>query len=333
MVEHTDQANRDTDEMGQLHVIADDSADRRLADRLVRAGLSVAQVSPHSLGGPVRGMVYVAAGTRVPDVDVPGIIRAGAHLWILPPFPEQPLALATGGVVSIAPARRRDGVHLSQPILDAVGSSSIPARPLRILYRDRIAGGVSTSLAESAEGEMLAGAMPRVSNLHGQLVVTSLMLGTASAQTDLDDVALAVRALESWCTASEAVPAAMSDLPRQQASPVITIERDAQLVVLALALALDLDIMGDLPHTHDDHPVVLATIRQVVEQVCAVLGKQANEDVFSHGCEWLLLHGVLLDMPIDEGAPVHTDSAAMREVIQKWQLLPRLRRLSRMPLQ
>lgn len=332
-VEHAGQVNRDTDEMGPLQVIVDDAADRRLADRLVRAGMPVAQISLQALEAPVRGIVYVAAGIRVADVDVRDIVRSGAHLWILPPFPEQSLALATGGEVSIAPAGRRDGVHLSRPILDVVGSSGIPGRPLRILYRDRIAGGISTSLAESVEGEMLAGAMPRMSNLHGQLVVSSLMVGTASAQTDLDDVAIFARALAGWCGADETVPAGDSAGPQQQISVDITDEHDAQLVLLALVLGL----APIQPDTSGSTTISHAKIRSVFERVAALLGETPSEQTLADGLRWLHDHGVFRDVPA--GAPdtpddpMRVDHSKVREFVQMWQLQPRLRRLSRMPLQ
>lgn len=320
--------NGNTGEMGPLHVIVDDAADRRLADRLVRAGLPVAQVSPQSLGDPEGGTVYVTTGIRAWGVDVQGVVRTGAHLWILPPFREQPLALATGGAVSIAPAGRRDGVHLSRPVLDVVGSSGIPARPLRILYRDRIAGGASISLAESADGEMLAGAMPRASNLHGQIVVSSLMLGTASAQTDLDDVAIFVRALTGWCVAGEAVAAGEPAVPQQQVSTPVTDEHDAQLVLLALALAL----AATQPDVRDPTTVSLAAVQHVFERIGARLGETANEQSFAAGWTWLHDHGVLFDAPAGASEAMHLDPAKLRELIQMWQLQPRLRRLSRVPL-
>jgi len=318
--------NGNTSEVGQIQVIVDDAADRRLADRLVRAGLPVASVSRHALGGPVRGTVYLATGIRASDVDVRGIARAGAHLWLLPPFPELPLTLATGGVVTFAPAGRRAGVYLSRPIVEAVDSSVIPARPLRILYRERIAGGASTILAESTDGEMLVGAMPRASNLHGQIVISALLLGTASAQTDFDDVAILVRALVGWCRADEAVPAGEPAATQHQVSTAVASDHDARLVLLALALAL----AAAQRNASEVTTVPRAAVQHVFERMSALLGETSSEQTLASGWSWLYDHGVLLDATA--GAAAHVDPAKMREFVRMWQLQPRLRRLSRVPL-
>src|SRR5258708_26274223 len=99
------------------------------------------------------------------------------------------------------------------------------------------------------------------------MVVSSLMLGTASAQTDLDDVAPLARALLGWCSAGEAVAAGGPNSTQQQVTPAVTSDHDAQLVLLALALAAAQSDAGEAT------TMTLAGIQPVFERVVALLGE------------------------------------------------------------
>ena len=148
---------------------------------------------------------------------LPGSPQHGSVSWdgeaqretgscLIPPWPA---AIATIGAtaVGIAAVERRGAVRLSPALADDPPGQVGALTPLKILYREQLLGAFRTVLAESEYGEALLATLPRASNRHGYIVVSSLQLSVASAQTHYEDVARLLEYLLIWC-ATHAEPAA-----------------------------------------------------------------------------------------------------------------------------
>ncbi|HEX6798420.1 MAG TPA: hypothetical protein VF116_11985 [Ktedonobacterales bacterium] len=317
-----------------LCVVAYGVTDRRTAGRLARAGLATDVVEPAALAAPRAGTVYLVPADRVGAEVVCEAASLGAHMCLMPPWSAAADALP-GGVGALAPAQNRSGIRLAPALEQARPSGTArnaPARALRILYREQLVGALGQPLAQTATGEVLLAAMPRASNRHGQVVATTLLVGTPSAQTDLEDVVVVLRGLLGWL---ERMPLdrASAGTRRQEGAtaggcqgpdPVVGDERWAQIALLALALALPGALDGD------DETVALgsderAAVRTAFDALARRLGQPAAEEVFERGVRELRSLGVVGEV---SGATfVSVRPPALRAYLDRWQLAARLRRL------
>lgn len=315
--------------MDQLTMISDNAAERRMADRLARAGIPVVSCPPSALAQSEAGHLYLVTAERAAGARIDKVVAEGAHVCLIPPWPEGNSALA-GQRVAVTPATHRDPIQLQAPLRKALGSAEELLRPLRILYREYLPGLAAGSLAQSSAGELVLASLPRLSNLHGVLVVTTLMLGHPSAQTDPGDVAILLRALHRWMSDQVVDQTAVSASGAVPPQPEPERDRDARLVLLALALALpelsqSTGVTGRLA-------VAPEVVRHHFEHLAVSLGTRAESRAFDSGWEWLRSAGVLVagtgDSPLGSArAAAQVSALDAFEYLQRWQLNPRLRRL------
>ena len=316
----------------QIRIVAESAAERRMADRLSRAGLTLAVVPPAALAQSApQGALYILTAERAAGTDLPSALRAGMHVWLIPPWPA--ISSNVGGhQITLTPAMTRDLVHLARAVVESLPAGQGFGHGLRILYRERLAISGALSLAESGAGELFVAALPRASNLYGLLLVTTLMVGTASAQTDLDDLTLLVRAIASWClTQQDSAPGTS----RQEVSPPepdVANEMHAQRVLLALMLSAPR--LRQATAVRPQSAATPSDIRHRFEEIGHLLGADCDESAFAVGWDWLQSRAVILDRGEPNAASgateanVVVDVAAAQRYIQLWQLDPWMRRLS-----
>jgi hypothetical protein len=311
-----------------LCVVGYGAADRRMAERLARAGLYPEVVEPEALASPQVGALYLMPADCVSAEVVRVTASQGAHVCLMPPWPDAVDALP-GGVGALAPAQDRSGVRLT-PALEQAWTSgtmaSTPVRALRILYRDQLVGAVAQALAETATGEMLLAAMPRTSNRQGQVVATTLLVSTPSAQTLLGDVAVMLRLVLDWL---RRVPVdrdpAVGSLGGATGASKHLDERWPQIALLALALALPGMLASDedtVAVTSDELAVICATFGSLERR----LGQSAPEAALEQSWTTLQALGIVAPIAATTGRCT-VRPALVREYLGRWQLLARMRRL------
>jgi hypothetical protein len=319
--------------MGNVAVVADDTAERQIAARLGRADHAVVAVAASALGHPDVGCLYVITAERATSLPLANVLHSGAHICLLPPWPTHPVMFAGREVVT-APATHRERVVLCPPLhsTPAGAHDSLPEgeAPLRILYREHFVGVLGQRLAQTAAGEILLVGLPRTSNLHGHLLITTLQLGQPSTQTDKGDVGRLLRALDAWLSES-GLPRVGSSLPGTTA-PEPSRERDAQLALLALLVAYPaINVASD--SSAADVQVSVVRVAEVFQQVAQLLGAAHGGTAFTDGWDWLTKHGIITDV-VHEQISATPSSAALVTTslvgtyLAQWQLGARLRRLN-----
>jgi hypothetical protein len=315
--------------MEPLRMIAEDAGERRTAERLARAGVPVAIVSPAELGQVEAGQLCLATAERAAGLPIGDAVGAGAHVCLISPWPDGGVAIGRDRLTTV-PAVRRDPVVWQTPV--GVGSTA-PARPLRILYRERLVDARAQPLAASTAGEVVLAAWPRTSNLHGVLIASTLLLGQASTQTDPHDVATLLAALQAWTNAIRPDRRAPEREQQASAPPEPSGEREAQVALLALALAAP---AVERPAERGvlvavDAVAVRATARRIGESFGNDYEADDADAAFDSGARYLQALGVLVaDQDARSGSggtPLNVSPAAARDYLERWQLTARLRRL------
>lgn len=301
------------DQRRRIGVVMDGPAGQRFAERLIRAGVLAQAVAPDVFERQAEaGRFYLASVSL--SASACAVIERGAHVCLTPPWPVG-VAMLGGSAVGAAQVEQRGAVRYTTAFDVAA------TRVLKILYRERLVGALGALLAESEMGEPLLATLPRASNRHGYLIVTTLQLGAASAQTRFDDVARLIDSLAAWCTrhaepVSQVAPAGQGDVDERSQA-----EAPAQVIALALALA-----MSDPAHPRQA-TISIERARNDFQQVCHLLGVVAEDVTFESGWGWLAAHGVVSAAEREEGM-VNLDMLERYSVM--WQLGPRLRRLGRL---
>ncbi|MGH2503786.1 MAG: hypothetical protein ACRDID_14850, partial [Ktedonobacterales bacterium] len=272
-------------------------------------------IAPAALACPASaGQLYLAPLSAIATMEA--VVQRGAHACLLPPWPVGGVTL--GGVtLGVAEVEQRGEAH---------ATATLAAQPLTILYRERLFGALGVTLVESGAGEPLLSALPRASNRHGYLLVTTLQLSIASAQTRLDDVAWLIRRLLTWL-ASHSESASQTALEGQAEADQQRLVGDAApLVALALALLPSEAQRGERSADDAIQDDIQMAARNAFDRVCQALGLAADPELFEAGWGWLAGHGVLR---LREGELAQVDAQALERVNAMWQLGPRLRRLRR----
>lgn len=313
----------DASDAQRLRIIECGPFDRRLAERLARAGLAAALVAPDELVRAAQGALYLLAADHAGAFDLAAAIAAGAHLCLVPPWLVGGVTLPDGTVVAAAPAPHRDVVRLAPPLAEALAAPQL----LRILYREQLAGAHGLVLAASASGEPLLVALPHTSNLQGHLLATTLLLGTASAQTDLASVAALLRALTRWLAA---VPVDRAPLAANSAQDAVALaaegEQHARITLLALALVSP--VLRSASSSDAEMAVAPEELRMAFALVTGALGLATDDTALATGWAWLLAQGVARGGLAEADSAPEVAVAAAREYITHWQLAARIRRLS-----
>jgi hypothetical protein len=312
----------DASDAQRLRIIECGPADRRLAERLAGAGFAAELATPDELLRAAQGTLYLLGADRAASLDLAAAIAAGAHLCLVPPWPVGIIALP-GTAIAVVPAPHRDAVRLMSPLAAAVASQE----PLRILYREQLAGAHGQPLVASASGEPLFVALPRTSNRQGHLLATTLMLGTASAQTDPASVAALLRALTDWLTA---VPVDRAPLAANSAQDAVALaaegEQHARIALLALALAAP--ALRTVSSSDAKMAAAPEEMLTAFAHVTGALGLAADDTALAAGWAWLREHGVVQgDLAGIDGVS-QVIVARAQEYIARWQLAARIRRLS-----
>lgn len=302
-------------------IVSDGPAGQRFAERLTRAGLLAYAITPDALVEQAQGGQLYLAPLGV-NALVEAIVQRGVHACLLPPWPVGAVMLG-GSMVRAAEIDQRGAVLTTTALMASAthdATHDAKPQPLKILYRERLIGALSVALAETETGEQLLGALPRTSNRHGCLLVTTLQLGVSSAQTRLDDVTWLIERVLAWL-ADHAEMTSLTAAPNQQDEADQRKLADDYAPIVALALALMLPELQPDEHPSRVDDIQLAA-RQSFAQVCQALGLAADRAQFEAGWEWLVAHGVA-----QAGDPARVDAQELQRVSAMWQLSPRLRRL------
>ena len=311
---------------GNIGVVMDGPTGQRLVERLIRCGLAARAVSSTALAREaVAGQFYLGPIGMASDVDT--LAHRGVHLCLIPPWPNEmtPIGQSTVGVEAV---ERRGAVRFAAHFADAAPDQVDPLTSLRILYRERLIGTLGEVFAESEHGEPLLATLPRTSNLHGYIVVSSLQLGIASAQTRFEDVARLLDRLLIWCTA-QAEPVALLYQQNEGAADYVDPGMQfAPIVMLALALVLPQQAALSAHHEaiRGNDVAYRESVRIVFDRVCRILGLPVESRAFDIGWAWLEAHAVVFSL---EGDKTRVSRDALEHYIATWQLGPRLRRLRR----
>lgn len=314
--------------MKPLLFVAESESEQRLGERLARLGVPLEVVSGAQLAAARQGECYLVTAERAASSQPETITSTGAHLCVIPPWPDSGLSLKHSRIAPVATARR-DPIQLDLALAGISSASDQANRQLIITYREYLPGLAGKALGVSLSGETVLLAWPRVSNLHGHLLVTTLLVSQPSTQTVAEDVVRLFQLLASWLEtytdrhASQERPAQAISLFDPEA------ERHAQLVLLALALSqTEHHTSGDLPLST---PVSMTAMQLHAERIADILGLSLSPASFQHGWQTLAGMGILLSSGPEtrdqqqEGMLVNWTKAAER--INTWQLGPRLRRL------
>lgn len=309
----------------QVGIVMDGPSGQRFAERLTRAGVVAHAVSLGVFEQQAgAGQMYLAPLSLAASAEA--ATRRGAHVCLMPPWPAGTITVGASSVGAAEVERR--GAARCTSALETSEAAGETSRPLKVLYRERLIGALGTALAESESGEPLLATLPRVSNRYGYVIVTTLQLGAASAQTKFDDVARLVDSLYTWCI-RHAEPVTHTIQESQvDADEGSQTEASAHIVLLALALAAS-DPMSTTPQrdTPPNQPVISAQRAYTdFNQICHILGLAAELPTFDSGWAWLEAHGVL-SVAEQGDAVIDMETIARYSVV--WQLGPRLRRLRR----
>lgn len=311
-------------QLGSIGVVMDGPSGQRLAERLTRCGLSAHATYPDALEHEaLAGQFFLAALSSAPVADA--LARQGTHLCLMPPWPGETVTIgaATVGVVAV---ERRSHVRIAAHIDERASGQVGAFTPLRILYRERLTGTLGTALAESEYGEPLLATLPRTSNMHGYIIVSSLQLGVASAQTRVEDVARLLKETFAWCTAHAEPIALPQRHTEEEGERDESGERFAPIVLLALALVLpqqsDRAVQGaaaliDDVARRDD-------VRTMFDRISRMLGLSFEAPAFDMGWAWLEAHMVVSPL---EGEVTQAHRDTLQRYCATWQLGSRLRRL------
>jgi len=315
--------------MESLLFVAESESEQRLGERLARLGIPLELVAAPRLATPQRGERFILTAERAANSQLEAITSAGGHLCVVPPWSANALSLKYSSIAPVATARR-DPIQLDPSLAAILPTSDQANHLLTIAYREHLPGLAGKALGVSLGGEIVLLALPRVSNLHGYLIVTTLLVGQPSAQTVTEDVVKLFQMLAAWMDTH-------SDRRANQERSEQTIplsdpeaERHAQIVLLALVLSQAEHQINTslLPST----TISITVVQLLAEQIAAILGLPLSPASFQHGWQTLTRTGILLpsgqrslDGP-EEGA-IFVDWVKATERINTWQLGPRLRRL------
>lgn len=307
----------EAEQRASIGVVLDGPSGQRFADRLARSGVPARVVSREMFERQASaGQVYVAPLSLW--MLAQNVARRGAHVVLTPPWPVEALTIG-GGAIGGASTEHRGAARYTSAFAAKVrpGASS----SLRILYRERLAGSVGVVLVESEVGEPLLATLPRTSNRHAYVTVTTLQVVSSSAQTRFDDVARLIGDLVNWCV-EHAEPMPAHAEPTRQDDELVGghAEEAAHLVLLALALAAP--ALRDV--ASDQIAVPQERLRRGFDQISHYLGLTSDPTMFAEGWVWLKAHGVVSDGG-EIGAVAAWD--AIERYSAAWQLGSRIRRL------
>lgn len=304
-----------------IGIVADSPAGQRFAERLGRQGVQSHAVTSDALAEQAQaGQLFLAPlGSGAAAVAV---VQRGGHVCLLPPWPLQPITLggATVGAVEVEQRGMAHGAFAFGASGASSGAAPDERQSFKILYRERLVGELGVALAESEAGEPVLASLPRTSNRHGYLLVTTLQLSVASAQTRLDDVARLITCLLAWLARHDE-PVGHTPPERQQESEQRQLASDSAPIV-ALALSLLLSAQPGLQNS----AIQREAAQTAYAQVCQALGQAVDLVLFHAGWAWLEAHGVITPQ---DGKGSQVDIAALERYGVQWQLGPRLRRLRR----
>lgn len=315
--------------MEPLLFVAASESEQRLGERLARIEVPLELVAASRLATTRQGECYIVTAERAASSQPETITSARAHLCVIPPWPAKGLAFKYSSIVPVATARR-DPIQLDPALTSILLTRDQANHQLTIAYREHLPGLAGKALGVSLSGETVLLALPRVSNLHGHLIVTTLLVGQPSTQTVAEDVIKLFQMLAAWMDTH-------SDRRASQERPEQTIpifdpeaERHAQVVLLALVLSqAGHQTSGGLPAPT---PISSTGVQLLAEQIADILGLSLSPTDFQHG--WLALAGigVLLSSGLEtvdqqQEATLLVDWTKATERINTWQLGSRLRRL------
>lgn len=307
----------------QIGIVTDSLSGQRFAERLTRAGVVARAVSfeafEHLAGA---GQMYLAPLSLSASAEA--VARRGAHVCLAPPWPAVTVTIG-GSAIGAVEAEHRGGVRYTSALETTVAQHGA-RQSLKILYRERLIGALGTALAESETGEPLLATLPRQSNRHGYITVTTLQLAAASAQTTFDDVAHLLESLYAWCTRyAEPVSHAIQE-SQFDAGESSQTEASAHIVLLAFALAASNSMSTTSQRDTRANQLVISAQRAYADfnRICGILGLTAKSPAFDRGWAWLEAHGVL-SVSGQGNAVIEMEAIARYTAL--WQLGPRLRRL------
>lgn len=315
--------------MEPLLFVAEREGEQRLGERLARLGVPLELVAASRLSTAQRGECYVLTAERAASFQPETITSAGAHLCVIPPWPSTGLSLEYSCIAPVATARR-DPIQLDRALAAMVPASDQAPHRLTIAYREHLPGLAGKVLGVSLSGETVLLALPRVSNLHGLLIVTTLLVGQPSTQTVDGDVVRLLQTLAAWML--EYTERRASQERQEQTTALFDTEgeRLAQLVLLALALHLteSQTSAGQLSST----PVSSAEVLHLAEQIADLLGLPMSPVNFQRGWQAMETIGILTSssrgsLDGQQEVIMLVDWAKVAERVSAWQLDPRLRRL------
>ncbi|GEM_PF-3061232 len=315
--------------MEPLLFIAESESEQRLGERLARLGIPLELATSSRLTTARQGAWYLLTAERATSFQPEAITSTGAHLCVIPPWPTSGLSLKHNSISPAATARR-DPIELDAALAAMLPTSERIQRRLTIAYREHLSGLAGKTLGVSLSGETVLLALPRVSNLHGLLIVTTLLIGQPSAQTVSEDVARLLQALGAWMRAQSGASTSSGRPSRATALFDPDIEHQAQLVLLALVLHLTKNQIS--ANLMPSMLISSTEVQPLAEQIASIFGLSMTTANFQLGWQALETLGILFssDQPsLSEQRPADmmVDGAKAHERLDFWQLSPRLRRL------
>lgn len=312
--------------MEQLLCVAESASEGRFYERLARAGLPLATISPAMLKASRKDALYLLTAECAAHLQLDAVPGLGVHLCLMPPWPAHGLDMGKSRLLP-TPAEHRDPIQLDAQLAMHLPGPVSQERLLSILYREQFTEVAGTTLGASLKNEVVLLALPRASNLHGLRLITTLLLGQPSTQTDLDDSVALLQALSAWVAAQPGTPAAVQKPTPPLEAPSSETERQAQLTLLALALLLPENTGNDRRST--GVPIVPAQVHHLVELLSQLLDISASPAGFAQGWEALGALGIVSPaLTADQAEAISlANIPRAREYLDAWQLGPRLRRL------
>lgn len=315
--------------MEPILFIAESESEQRLGERLARLGISLELATSSRLATARQGECYVLTAERAASLQPEAITGAGAHLCVIPPWPTTGLSLKYNTISPVATAQR-DPIELDAALAAVLPTSEQTQRRLTIAYREHLSGLAGKALGVSLSGETVLLALPRVSNLDGLLIVTTLLVGQPSAQTVAEDVVKLLQVLAAWMF-GHSDKQASQERPEQRAV-VFDTEGELQAQIVLLALALHLTENQANTGLTPSMPPSSAEIRSLADQIAGILGLPMSSASFQVGWQALEALGILFSSGQPSSGGQHpptimVDWAKAVERLDFWQLSPRLRRL------
>lgn len=302
-----------------IGIVMESSTGQRFAERLTRSGAVAHVITPEAFEQAARvGEMYLAPLRLA--APAAAVALRGAHVCLMPPWPMSHLAIGANAVGAVA-VEQLSPTRATSALADALEGTTDAPKLMRILYRERLVGALSVPLVESASDEPLLATLPRASNRNGYLFVTTLQLSVASAQTRFDDVTRLVSYLLAWLRSHAEPVAHQSEQHGEVARQEDRAEEFAQIVLLALALALAAESPSATPAT-----IPLERVRAQFTRVRNFMGIADDSSLFARGWNWLIAHNVASGSGQDD-VLVQRDALERYSIL--WQLGPRLRRLRR----